>query len=233
LTTACTFFDQFGQLTECPRYWQIENYGRIVARGINFDVIFDGKPITDEMFASNTAILRAKALRDINTNVLNLGCSRQRNVAGYWFHEPNSNLCYTVYSTTRRIKAGEWVAANYNEGVSGADCFFNTYASLIAGGSAPAELVRCGCKTSGLLCMNIFASAFDRSSIERQQQLPPAAALAIAVAQFAVDGAGGGAPARPRSSSSAASHRPPPLVCQARCYYEIKTRLADGLLLSY
>ena len=165
-----------------------DNYGSIIAGGINFDVIFDGKAITDEMFASNTA--RAKALRDINSNVVNHGCGRQRNVAGYWMHETNSNLWYMVYSTTRKVKAGESITSNYNEGVTGADRFFNTYASLIAGGSAPANLVRCGCKTAadGLGCMNGFA--FDRSNIEPQP--PQAAAVALAVAHFAAIGVGGG-----------------------------------------
>ena len=138
-----------------------ENYGNIAAGGTNFDVIFDGRQVADELFASETSA----ALRGVNAAWVNHSC--RRNVAGYWVEEPTSGLSYMMFHTTRFVYPGEPLVSNYNVGVSPGERFFKPYGDIVASGTPPADIVRCGCNSGhDGRCPNDYA--FDRRRIEPQ-----------------------------------------------------------------
>jgi hypothetical protein len=137
-----------------------ENYGNITVGGADFDVIFDGRPIADELLAINE---QTAALRKVNAAWINHSC--RRNVAGYWVEEPTSGLSYMMYHTTRFIYPGEPLVSNYNVGVKPSHRFFKRYADIAAAGTPPADIVRCACNSGqDGRCPNDFA--FDRRSVE-------------------------------------------------------------------
>ena len=75
-----------------------------------------------------------------------------------------------MFHTTRFVYPGEPLVSNYNVGVSPGERFFKPYGDIVASGTPPADIVRCGCN-SGHDCPNDYA--FDRRRIE--PQLYPAA----------------------------------------------------------
>ena len=134
-----------------------ENYGNITAGGADFDVIFDGRAVADELLAADSA-----ALRNVNAAWVNHSC--RRNVAGYWVEEPASGLSYMMFHTTRFVYPGEPLVSNYNVGVRPGDRFFKPYAAIVAAGTPPADIVRCACSSGhDGRCPNDFA--FDRRRV--------------------------------------------------------------------
>ncbi len=145
-----------------------ENYGNITAGGIDVDVIFDGRPIANELIASQT--VESVALRTANAAWINHSCTP--NVAGYWVDEPTSGLSYMMFQTTRFVYAGDALVSDYNVGVTTDDAFFRRYDAIVASGTPPADIVRCDCNSGhDGRCPNDYA--FDRRRIE--PQLYPAA----------------------------------------------------------
>ncbi len=145
-----------------------ENYGNITVGGADFDVIFDGRPIADELLANellaiNEQTAAVNALRRVNAAWINHSC--RRNVAGYWVEEPASGLSYMMYHTTRFIYPGEPLVSNYNVGVKPSYRFFRRYDAIAAAGTPPADIVRCACNSGqDGRCHNDYA--FDRRRIE-------------------------------------------------------------------
>jgi hypothetical protein len=165
-----THFDSLGM---------VENYGSLICGGIDFDVLIDGRPIANELIASTDE--RVRQMHTVNAAWLNHGCGRKKNVEGRWVVEPASNLLYAMYQTSRKVRAGDELCSNYNEGVATApDRFFRTYDDLFVSGVGAADIIRCGCRSG---CTN----AFDRRRVEPQPLFAPGAAVAVVAAAAAAD----------------------------------------------